>query len=157
VDLDGTLIRTDLLLESFLLLARQKPWLLLALPFWLLKGRSHLKQRIAEAVDFAPELLPYDTEFLGWLREAKAAGRPLVLATASNRRLAQPVADHLGLFDQVLASDATTNLKGRRKLEALQARFGAGGFDYAADARADLPVWREARAAIPSCSPPPTA
>jgi hypothetical protein len=149
VDLDGTLIRTDLLLESFLLLARQKPW--------LLKGRSHLKQRIAEAVDFAPELLPYDTEFLGWLREAKAAGRPLVLATASNRRLAQPVADHLGLFDLVLASDATTNLKGRRKLEALQARFGAGGFDYAADARADLPVWREARAAIPSCSPPPIA
>jgi 4-hydroxybenzoate polyprenyltransferase/phosphoserine phosphatase len=148
VDLDGTLIRTDLLLESFLLLARQKPWLLLALPFWLLKGRSHLKQRIAEAVDFAPELLPYNTEFLGWLREAKAAGRPLILATASNRRLAQPVADHLGLFDQVLASDATTNLKGRRKLEALQAQFGAGGFDYAADARADLPVWREARAAI---------
>lgn len=148
VDLDGTLIRTDLLLESFLLLARQRPLLLLALPLWLFKGRSYLKQRIAEAVDFQPELIPYNTDFIDWLKEEKRAGRQLVLATASNRRLAQPVADHLGIFDLVLASDETTNLKGSRKLEALKERFGAGGFDYAADAHADIPVWREARAAI---------
>lgn len=148
VDLDGTLIRSDLLLESFLLLARQKPALLLSVPFWLAKGRSYLKQRLAEAVDFQPDLIPYNEEFIAWLREEKSAGRQLVLATASNRRLAQPVADHVGLFDLVLASDESTNLKGSRKLEALKERFGAGGFDYAADARADIPVWREANAAV---------
>ena len=147
-DLDGTLIRSDLLLESFLLLARQKPWLLFSVPLWLRRGRSHLKQRIAESVDFNAEYLPYNAEFIAWLKEEKAAGRKLVLATASTRRLAQPVAEHLGIFDEVVASDETVNLKGSRKLEALKERYGAGGFDYAADARADIPVWREANAAV---------
>ncbi|MFO1417924.1 MAG: UbiA family prenyltransferase [Methylotetracoccus sp.] len=148
VDLDETLIRTDLLLESLLLLARQKPLLLLSLSLWLIRGRAYFKQRIAAAVQFDPELIPYDEEVLSWLHAERDAGRRIVLATASNRRLAEPVAAHVGLFDEVLASDETTNLKGRRKLAKLIERFGRRGFEYAADARADIPVWREARGAI---------
>jgi phosphoserine phosphatase len=148
VDLDETLIRTDLLLESLLLLARQRPLMLLSLPFWLMRGRAYFKHRIAETVNFDAEFLPYDADVVAWLGEEKGKGRQLVLATASNRRLAASVAEHLGLFDLVLASDEDVNLKGRRKLEALVARFGVRGFDYAADARADIPIWWQARNAI---------
>jgi 4-hydroxybenzoate polyprenyltransferase/phosphoserine phosphatase len=147
VDLDGTLIAGDLLWEAVLALLRQRPWLLLMLPLWLLRGKAHLKEQLAVCVRLAPETLPYHTAVLDFLRRERERGRWLVLATASNWRLARAVADHLGLFDEVLASDLTTNLKGRSKLAALQRRYGATRFDYIGDATADLPVWAAARRA----------
>src|SRR5262245_24901488 len=105
VDLDGTLIAGDLLWESLLVVLRRQPWLVLLLPWWLVRGKAHLKEQLALRVQLAPETLPYREEVLEFLRRAKAAGRQLVLATASNHRLARAVADHLKLFDDVLASD----------------------------------------------------
>ena len=148
VDLDGTLIRTDLLAESTFALLKQAPHLAFALPIWLLRGRQHLKRQIAERVDLDVEALPYDADLLQRLRQARADGRRLVLATASNETFARAVAEHLGIFDQVVASDAASNLKGRAKAARLVELFGDGGFDYAGDAPADLQVWEHARAAI---------
>src|SRR5262249_48223710 len=105
------------------------------------------KEQLASRVQLDPELLPYRPEVLELLRREKAANRYLVLATASNVRLAQAVADHLELFDEVLASDAARNLKGHGKLKVLQEQFGAPGFDYIGEARADLPLWAAARRA----------
>src|ERR1700739_1016835 len=95
VDLDGTLIKTDLLLESICTLLRQEPLALFALPFWLLKGRAHLKREIAQRVQLDPALLPYRTELLDYLRSEHDKGRSIVLATASDERFATRVADHL--------------------------------------------------------------
>jgi 4-hydroxybenzoate polyprenyltransferase len=148
VDLDGTLIKTDLLLESVCSLLRQEPLALFALPIWLLKGRAHLKREIAQRVQLDPALLPYRTELLDYVRAEHDKGRSIILATASDERFATQVADHLTLFDMVLASDGITNLAAERKRARLVAQFGEKGFDYAGDESRDLAVWSSARKAI---------
>ncbi|MFZ2297690.1 MAG: UbiA family prenyltransferase [Aquabacterium sp.] len=148
VDLDGSLIHSDLLLESFLLLIKRNPLYLFLAPLWLLRGKAHLKAEIARRVSLNGAALPYTQPFLDWLRAQKAVGRPLWLCTASDTRLAQAVADHLGIFDGVLASNGQTNLSGRNKAAELVARFGAKQFDYCGNHRVDVPIWAQARSAI---------
>ena len=148
VDCDGTLIHTDLLHESVLLLAK-KSWLsVFLLPLWLLKGKAHLKHRIAERVSVDPATLPYNDEVLALTRQARAEGRRTVLATASTQRQADAVAAHVGLFDQVIGTDDGPNLAGANKAAHLEQLFGRGGFVYAGNSRADLPVWAASSGAI---------
>ncbi len=145
LDLDGTVSRTDTLVESVLRLASHAPLTLLALlPVLLTAGRAAFKRRVALAVHLDPASLVYNEDVLDLARAARAEGRAVVLVTAADRAVADAVAAHLDLFDQVHASDGTVNLKGAAKADFLVERFGSGGFDYAGDAVADLPVWREA-------------
>jgi 4-hydroxybenzoate polyprenyltransferase/phosphoserine phosphatase len=148
VDLDGTLVSTDLLVESVLLLARKRPLGLLQLPLWLRQGKAHLKRRIAEEVVPDVDALPYNADLIARLEEERRRGRTLVLATASDGIVARAVAGKLGLFDAVLASDGVTNLRGEQKRAALVEAYGDKGFDYAANSRRDIPVWRSARRAL---------
>jgi apolipoprotein N-acyltransferase len=148
VDLDGTLIKTDLLWESLAQLLRRNPLMLLAVLFWWTRGRAFLKRQLARRVTIDPAALPYHEPFLAFLREQKQAGRKLILATASDRNTALPVANHVGLFDEVLGSDGKANLRGANKLKALIEKFGERGFDYAGNSAPDLVVWRGAREAI---------
>jgi len=148
VDLDGTLIKTDLLWESLARLLRRNPFQLLSVLFWWMRGRAFLKQQLVRRVSIDPATLPYHGPFLAFLREQKAAGRRLILATASDRAMALPVANHVGLFDEVLGSDGKTNLRGANKLKILVEKFGEHGFDYAGNSSADFAVWRGAREAI---------
>jgi 4-hydroxybenzoate polyprenyltransferase len=148
VDLDGTLVATDLLIESLFVLAKRRPWRLLMVPFWLGQGKANLKRHLAE--EAAPDVpaLPYRRDLIEYLEAAKRRGTPLVLATAADERIAQAVGHHVGLFDAVLASDGRVNLKGAAKRDRLIAEFGAHGFDYLGSGRADRPVWAAARKAI---------
>jgi apolipoprotein N-acyltransferase len=148
VDLDGTLIKTDLLWESLARLLRRNPFRLLSILFWWTRGRAFLKQQLARRVSIDPATLPYNEPFLIFLREQKRAGRKLILATAFDQKGAMPVADHVGLFDEVLGSDGKTNLRGKNKLKRLTGKFGERGFDYAGNSSTDLAVWRGAREAI---------
>jgi apolipoprotein N-acyltransferase len=148
VDLDGTLIRTDLLWESLARLMRQNPFWIFPVLFWWTRGRACLKKHLAQRVKIDPTTLPYQQKFLTFLREQKAAGRKLVLATASDLQMALPVTNQIGVFDEVLASDGKTNLRSENKLKALTEKFGARGFDYAGNSTADFAVWRGAREAI---------
>jgi apolipoprotein N-acyltransferase len=149
VDLDGTLIKTDLLWESLARLLRRNPFQLFPVLFWwTTRGRAFLKKQLAARVTIDPATLPYNQPFLAFLREQKRAGRKLVLATASDREMAMPVASHVGLFDEVLGSDGRTNLRGANKLKVLTEKFGERGFDYAGNSAPDLGVWRGAREAI---------
>lgn len=146
VDLDGTLVKTDLLVESALLLLKRAPWAVFAMLLWLLRsGKAGLKAEIAKRVELDPNVLPLQADFVAFLRGEAAAGRPIYLATASDRRLAEPVARRLGVFAGVLASTAGNNLKSGRKLEAIVAATGDGPFDYAGNAHADMAVWARAR------------
>ena len=147
VDLDGTLTPTDTLFESLRALIVQQPLALLKLPMWLLRGRSVLKNEVAARVALDVEHLPLRMDLVEYLTQQKAGGRRIVLATAADRRIAAAVADRLGLFDLVLASDATVNLKGLLKLDAIRLHVGTE-FVYAGDSTADLPVWRGAKGAI---------
>jgi 4-hydroxybenzoate polyprenyltransferase/phosphoserine phosphatase len=148
VDMDGTLIHTDLLHESALRLARDRPLAALQIPCKLRSGKAALKQHVATHTEVKAESLPYNEELLQWLREEQGRGRQLILCTASNGKFAQSVADHLGLFDDVMASDHTTNLGGAEKARALCARFGRGEFDYAGNSSADLAIWECAAQAV---------
>ncbi|GIW86283.1 MAG: membrane protein [Isosphaeraceae bacterium] len=148
VDLDGTLIATDLLWESLFELIRRDPLAALALPLWLSRGKAELKQQIARRVELDVEGLPYRAEVLDYLRQCRLAGRPVILATASDVRLARAVAEHVGLFDDVIATQDGINRKGRAKLDAIHDHCGRGAFDYLGDSRADLPLWAAARRAL---------
>ena len=148
IDCDGTLLSTDLLHESVIQLLKSAPWLALQLPYWLVRGRSYMKARLADHVSIDASILPYNAEVVSLARHARAEGRTVVLATASHARAAQAVADHLGVFDDVLATQGDTNLKGRAKGAALVERFGQHGFDYVGDSHSDLPVWQLARKAV---------
>lgn len=148
VDLDGSLILTDMLHESALKLFKQRPWDVLRIPFWLAEGKAALKQRLASDAEFDPATLPYNLPLLDWLRAQRAEGRRLVLCTASDTRIAESIAQHLGIFDEVIASDGTHNLAGPDKARALCRRFGERGFDYVGNSSADLAVWPLARRAI---------
>jgi 4-hydroxybenzoate polyprenyltransferase len=147
VDLDGTLIRTDLLIESALALIAQKPWMLFACAYWLFYGKARLKREIALRVTFDARALPYDAEVLEWVRREQPQ-RHTVLCTASDITLAQQVADHLGGFSEIIASDGAVNMSGGNKEKALVARFGNRGFDYIGNAAIDLKVWCSAHAAL---------
>lgn len=148
VDLDGTLLRADLLVESLLILLRRNPLLLFLAPLWLLKGKAYLKHQIAMRVHIDAAQLPYNEQFLTYLRSEAQHGRSMVLATASSLKLAREVADHLGLFGEVLGSDEKVNLSEREKCTVLIKKFGQRQFDYAGNSKADLDVWRNARQAI---------
>jgi len=143
VDLDGTLARGDTMLRAGSRLLVRRPWLAPRLAWWNLRGRGHLKDQIARRAAFDPASLRYHQGLLRWLRAEKAKGRRIVIASGADRRVVAAVARHLGLFDDILASEDRTNLTGPRKAAALQARFGA--FDYVGNSRTDLAVWRHAR------------
>ena len=148
VDLDGTLTLTDTLHESVLTLVRNKPYLLLLLPFWLFKGIAHLKQKVAEHSELDVTTLPYNQPLIDWLQAEKQRGKKIVLSTAANEKIAKQVVRNFNFFDEFIASDSTTNLKSARKREALQKRYGVKGYDYAGNSNDDLEVWAGASNAI---------
>jgi 4-hydroxybenzoate polyprenyltransferase/phosphoserine phosphatase len=148
VDLDGTLIRTDMLHESALRVLRNNPLDTLRIPYWLSQGKAVLKQNLADRTDFDPSSLPYNHDLLDWLKQQRAQGRKLILCTASDLSIATAISEYLGVFDEVMASDGTTNLAGKHKAKALEQRFGHAGFDYAGNSSADLDVWQRARQAV---------
>lgn len=149
VDMDGTLVRTDTLKEAALSLLRRSPWFLVLMVAWLCRGRVALKREIASRVAPAPDGLPMHLEFLAFLRVEHARGRTLVLATASDERVARAVAAHLGLFSHVLAT-RSANLRGLQKLRAIQAH-AQGPFAYAGNSSEDLPVWQGSAEALAVC------
>jgi len=147
VDLDGTLTPTDTLHESLMQIIKHSPLTLLQLPLALAKGKAAFKDAIAEHADLDPVQLPWRHDLLEYLRSEKAEGRPIILATAAHTSIAKKVADYLGLFDNVLATDSGHNLKGIAKLQSIRDEVGEK-FTYAGDSKADLPIWKFSTSAI---------
>ncbi len=145
VDLDGTLLRSDLLLETGMAFARSQPLGLLKPFSWLAKGKSILKEGLAQATQIDVSVLPYDPAVIELIESERRNGRTVVLATASHYSLAERIAEHLQLFDQVLATNAERNLTAQRKRDLLVEHYGEGGFDYAGNSHDDIPVWASAR------------
>ncbi len=148
VDLDGTLIRTDMMWEAIAQILRRNPLAIFQILFWWSRGRAKLKQKLAARFKIEAAGLPFHEPFLAWLRAEKNSGRKIILATASDLKMAQPVAAHVGIFDEVLASDGKTNLRSENKARVLTQKFGAAGFDYAGNSSADFAVWQAARGAV---------
>ena len=147
LDLDGTLIRTESLIEQALAFVRRNPFAIFRLVGWVLAGRVTLKERLAAAVPLNPELLPINEEVVTLAQQEADKGRKVVLATAAHAETAKLFLEKFPFISEVLATEANVNLKGKTKAEALVKRFPEG-FDYAGDSRADLEVWKRARNAI---------
>ncbi len=141
VDLDGTLVKSDTLHDSLLLMTRQHPAALLQVPGWIARGKAAFKSHVTSAVNLDVEHLPYNRPLLEWLRTQFGAGRQIYLATAADRVLADRVAAHLGIFAGVLASDGATNLAGGNKLAAFREQFGKR-FCYIGNAKPDAELLR---------------
>ncbi len=148
VDCDGTLVAGDLFVEASLKLIKRDPWNALRLLTWLGGGRAHAKMQVAAHQALAVEDLPLRNDTVAFLREQKARGRRLVLATAAPQPYADAVAERLGLFDAVLATSAGRNLKGRAKRQAILDYAAGRGFAYAGDAASDAPIWDAAASAV---------
>jgi 4-hydroxybenzoate polyprenyltransferase len=148
VNLSGTLVKTDLVLEALVVLIKQNPLYFLFIPFWMCKGKAYLQRQIARRVSLDVSVLPYQSRLLDYLRAQRAHRRPLVLTTTQDERLARQVADHLQLFDMVLGSDGSRPLSADARRDHLLTVFGEKGYDYAGSGRSDLAVWASARKAI---------
>jgi 4-hydroxybenzoate polyprenyltransferase len=146
VDLDGTLIASDLLVEGLFSLVGSHPQMALGVFKSLLKGRAELKHFVVQHGRFDAQSLPYTASVLELIQLAKAEGRPVYLAATSHETQAHAIADHLNLFDGVFATSQTHNLEGNMAA-ALVERFGKGGFDYVGNHSDDLAIWEHVSAA----------
>lgn len=148
VDLDGTLIRTDVLVESGLAFIKSAPLRFWEPLLWLVRGgKSKLKSRLADETNVDVATLPYDDTVVEWLKQERAAGRKIVLATASHESYAQAISDHLGLFDESFGTNDDVNLSAHHKRDRLIESYGDRGFDYAGNSHDDLAVWEAAHRA----------
>lgn len=148
VDLDGTLINTDMLHESAVRLLRDKPYFALAIPFWLSRGKALLKQKLASHVDLDIASLPFNQQLIDWLQSQKDLGRRLVLCTATDKSIAEAIANYLRLFDEVIASEGVKNLAGQNKANVLVEKYGENGFDYVGNSSVDLLIWEKSKQGV---------
>src|SRR3989344_1672538 len=148
VDLDGTLVTTDTLVEGIIKLCKQTPLKIFLLPLWLLHGKSRLKREVATRAMPNVALLPYNQPLIQYLKERKRSGHQLFLVTASDQAMADAVGKHLGIFSENIGSHGHTNLKASQKTRLLIDRFGEKKFIYAGNAPSDITIWQHAAAAI---------
>ena len=148
VDLDHTLIDTDLLYESSLAVLKSNPLLVFMYPFWFFNGKGYLKDQLAKRFTIDVTKLPFNDTTIDYIKERKKLGSQVILATASHKYYAFAVAKHVGIFDDVMASNKDFNLSSHNKALKLTERFGFKGFDYMGDHMRDLPVWEASNLSI---------
>ncbi|MCX7879126.1 MAG: UbiA family prenyltransferase [Ignavibacteria bacterium] len=148
VDLDYTVINSDILIESILLFIKQNPLHIFLLFFWFLKGKTYLKRQLHRKVKIDIANLPYNENILNFLRKKKKEGHKLILVTASLQEIADEINKNLQLFDEVFGTQNSYNLKSKNKALFLKDKFGLKGFDYLGDSIFDLPVWKIANKAF---------
>lgn len=148
VDLDGTLLRSDILLETFWSAIGRGGFNAVRAGGALLRGKAALKRTLAETGPIDVTTLPYDGQVAVYVKAWRAGGGKAALVTASDERIAGDIQDHLGIFDEVYGSDGVRNLKGPNKAAFLSEQYAKGGFAYMGDTTADIPVWSKAARAI---------
>ena len=148
IDLDGTLIKTDMLYETFISALKNNFIILFFVPYWLFRGKAYLKQQLACRSSIDVEVLPYELNFLTWIKGQKKLGRYLVLCTASDQKIAEKIADFLGCFDRVVGSSNGQNIRADVKAQKIIEILDTDNFDYAGNSIDDLKVWKRSRSAI---------
>ena len=147
VDLDDTLVLTDTLHENLITLIKNNPVEIFKLPTKLTNGKAAFKNYVYQNSQLEVDSLPYRKELIEYLTVKKQEGHKIILATAANEEIANTVAAYLGIFDQVLGSSSSHNLRGENKLQAIQQYVGKE-FIYAGDHSVDLPIWKVSKGAI---------
>lgn len=153
VDLDGSLIKTDILHESIIKLFYTKPWLVLMLPIWLISGKAYLKEKLNSAVEFDIPTLPWNQDLIDFLQEEHSRGREIILCTGSWHTIARDIAEHFHFISSHYGTNTKKNLTGTHKAHLLLDKYGEGNFDYVGNSPTDFKVWQHCnRATIVSNS-----
>ncbi len=142
VDLDGTLIKNDLLLEALTDILCRNPLHIFKILKWLRNGKAFLKEKIAQNYKIDVTTLPYNQDVIQLIESKIKDGYNIVLATASHRIFAVQIANHLGLFDELYATNGKVNLRGETKRDLLIKKYGARNFEYIGNSNDDLAVWQ---------------
>lgn len=142
VDLDGTLVSTDLLWESLLLFIKKNPFFLFFLPIWLIQGgKALVKVKLADRVQPDIATLPYSNQLISFLKQARQEGKKLILASGSDERIVKAVSKHLGFFDESFGTTSDCNLKGLKKREAINSYLNKKPFSYIGNEKSDMSLW----------------
>lgn len=147
VDLDGTLVNTDIFLENLLLVIKKEPKTVFLIPFWILRGKSYLKYKVMEKASINYKTLPYNKKLIYFLKKRAAKGQKLMLVTGSTQEVAKNVADHVGIFSEYHSSHKNVNLTGKTKAFFLNKYLGKGNYDYVGNSSVDLEIWKYSRTA----------
>ncbi len=142
VDLDNTLINSDMMINSIKWLVYHKTLTVMLIPIWLIKGKANVKQQLLKHIKFNVVNLNYNQKVINYITKRKQLGDKIILATASNQYYADEVVKHLGLFDKAYGSDKNYNLSSKNKAYFLTKKYGKYNFDYAGDHMRDIPVWQ---------------
>ncbi len=145
IDLDGTLIKTDLLYEGVKMLLRKNLLNFFSCFLWLLKGKTNLKNKVFQIVHLSPESLPFNIEVLNFLKKEADKGRKIILATASLKTNAIEISQIYPIFDEIYGTEKSLNLKGKNKLNLLINHFGVRKFDYIGNSHSDLIIFASCR------------
>ncbi len=145
VDLDYTLIKTDLFLEQLLRALLTRPFLLLKVLFQSGFRIPMLKHLLAEKLEVSYSHLPYNEIVLDKISRAKSEGQRIMLATAASELHAQKINEHLDVFDEVVASDPDVNLKGKTKVNKIEDTIGGDRFCFIGDSNSEIPVFKKAK------------
>jgi len=148
IDLDHTLLCTDMLPETFWSACSHNSLHIIRSAGALIKGKAALKRYLADAATPDPATLPYNPAVIHYIRTWRDQGGRTALVTASDQKIAELIAHHINLFDEIHGSDGKINLKGEVKAQFLTHHFAATGFAYIGDSAADLPIWCQAQKAI---------
>lgn len=148
VDLDGTLVKTDTLIEAIISLIRTNFLYIFLIPFWLLKGLLYLKQKVVSKSNLDIELLPFNQQVIQLINDYKSKGHEVILITASPQLIAEKINNYLKMFDDAIGSDLNINYKKENKMRYLESRFGKGNYIYIGNCKDDIPVWDSADTAI---------
>ena len=149
VDLDDTLVKTDMLYESFLHAVKRNPLVLFLVIAWLFRGKAYLKYRLSSYFNFDPSILPYNTELLSWLKAEKQGGAKIYLVSASDEKIVGAIAQSTGIFDGFYGTTLERgNLSGARKAELLNKEFGEKKYVYVGNDTIDIPIFGQAESAV---------
>ena len=119
VDLDGTLIKTDSMVEAVLSLVRSEPLALFEIITWLFKGKAGFKAELAKRITLNMAELPINTEMVSYLKDQAESGRKLILISASHQSVVDSALEHFQFFSAGYGSDEEINLKSENKLQKI--------------------------------------
>ncbi len=148
VDLDGTLIKSDMMFESMAILIKSNPIYLLMIPIWFIKGKLYLKEQLFNRVQIDIDTMPLNDEIVNFLINEKKSGRTILLVTASLQYYADKYKEKFNFLDEAIGSKDGINLSAKYKAEYLKGRFGDKNYDYIGDSHKDLVVWSFAQNAL---------
>ena len=144
VDLDGTLLKTDMLCEAVVAkISKNFKETINILKVLLLNNRLEFKNYAFKDNTIDINTLPFNQEVISKVKKLKKSGNKIYLVTASPTNIAIKINEALKIFDNVYGSTDEVNLKGEEKKKLLNKLFGKKNYHYFGNSKEDLHVWKD--------------